>query len=289
MFLSDSILTAPISRWVLYIGGPLAFIALTSFFIFLRFPYDAVMENVSVQVEEAMNVELRVDDVELEFGFLIPGFAFENVYTRLADGTEYDLDYLFVRPAWSLSWFSANPSLFLEVDSAVGSFFGTITIGSEKRWDGSVRDVDLDALPFLKPSDGSIALSGLLSAEGDLNLAEEGLTGDLTFEVKDGSVKLDSLPMGLPYDSLGGSLTLGGEHRVEIESLNLEGPMLTAEISGTVGQADDIEQAELDLAMKFSEVQKNLIPMVKAFGISVGTDGAADMKIKGTWSSPKIQ
>lgn len=288
---NESILAAPLPKPALYFGLPLAFVFLTTFFIILGFPYGALIDNLSVRVENATGMQLDVRDVDFGIGLLGPGFTFETVELRTTGGQRFSFDELYIRPAWSFSWLALAPAFYLDAVTPLGSARGVATLGTRRAWDGEIRDVDVEDLPLPDPLPGGLELmGGTLDAKGDLVYAGGALEGALTFDARDGALSHRAFPMGLPYEVLVGDVEIGGEDRIVIHSLELSSPMLDAKIDGRVGQADSIRDAELDLNMVFSNADPNtVLPMLKSAGAKMAADGSATMHIGGRLSSPKIR
>jgi type II secretion system protein N len=286
---TESILVAPLPKPLLTVGIPVAFMWLTFAFIILGFPYDALVENFASRLENSYGVKLYVGEVDLQVGLLGPGFRLEDVSTRLPDGASYDLDHLYVRPAWSLSWLRGDPAVFLDVQTSIGGARGTAILGSMKGWDGDLREVDMSLVPYLNDPDAGLEMSGTLNATTDLVIGADGLVGEAEFTATDGVALHSSLPMGVPFKLLEGEIVFGGDTRLSVESLALESDFLNAKISGTVGDAPLWSQSELALELEISEIDPNLRPILSGVLPRVAEDGSASASIQGTIGSPQIR
>ena len=96
------------------------------------------------------------------------------------------------------------------------------------------RELPLAALPG-----GS--LRGRADLDLDLEPGETGPEGSSGFDARDGALGLPGLPMPLPFTRLVGELRLGGEQLAELANTVLEGPLVSARASGTLGRAARVE------------------------------------------------
>ncbi len=286
---TESILVAPLPKPLLTVGIPVAFMWLTLAFIILGFPYDALVENFAARLENSYGVKLYIGDVDLQLGLLGPGFRIEDVSTRLPDGTSYELDHLYIRPAWSLSWLRGDPAVFLDIDTPIGGARGTAILGSMQGWDGELREVDMSQVPYLNDPASGLEMSGTLNATTDFLIGADGLVGEVEFEATDGVALHSSLPMGIPYESWEGEIVFGGDTRMKIESMELKSAYLNVRLSGTFGAAPQWEQSELDLELQLSEIDPNLRPIISGAVTRVADDGSASASIQGTFGSLRIR
>jgi type II secretion system protein N len=287
---TESFLTAPLPRPALYFGVPTAFVVLTTFFIILGFPYDALVKNLSIRAENSMEMQLDVGDVDFQLGLLGPAFNFESVRLEAKGGPEIVLDELYIRPAWSFSWLRLAPAFYLDVETPIGSAQGVATLGAARAWKGEFTEIDLESIPFLQSSSTGIELAGVLDAVGDLVFEDGALSGTLEFNARDGDLSHTAVPMGMPYKELKGDLEFGGDDLVVINQVEVLSPMLEARIDGRVGQAESIQDAELDINLSFSKVDPTtVLPLLQGAGAKVSADGTATMHVGGLFSAPDIR
>ena len=68
----------------------------------------------------------------------------------------------------------------------------------------------------------------------------------------------------------------------------VEGPLLSARVSGTLGHAARVEAAELKLDLDFT-AQPALRGPLQSAGIALAADGSAKLQVTGTPGRPQIR
>lgn len=277
-------------RWLVIASYPVAGILLTLFFIFLRFPYDLLALRISHTVESQVGVMLRIGELSPHIGLGGPGLAASQVLAGREGSRTLVLQELVMRPAWSLAWFRGQPALHLDVKSEVGDGSGTITLGSTGGWDGTLEHVQLDMLPLemLEVLD----LDGTLDASVDLHRVEAeaggGLVGAVDFDLRDGTLSSEGLPVALPFERLYGRLDFGGKQYVSVHGVELTGPLLEATIEGEVGKGDSARTQPLSLDVALEVRDPSLAGMLRGVGRR-GDDGRSRLKITGTLAKPVVR
>ena len=271
-------------RRFLWIG--LAALVLVTFFIILRFPYHRLAQYVAVALQRETGVVVSFQDFGPALHLQGPGFRANGV--RIASGEEMLLvDAASVRPAWSSSWLLGRPALYIELEGAAGIVAGTLTTGSEADVAGMLQDVDVAALPLSAFGTG-FEVDGLGDIEIDLKNGSEGPEGWVRFEIAEGSLALADFPMAIPFDRLTGSVTFGGDPFATIDTFDLDGPLLKAQITGSIGRAPEPAMAPLDLQIQI--VAKSAIqPALASAGVRLGSEGGARIRISGTAAEPLVR
>ncbi len=273
------------------LGEPGAFVLLTFFFIFLGFPYEKLAENLLSRVQRESGVRLEIVSLSPHIGLAGPGLEVRHLKAFPAGGGPIAIDRLLLRPVWSWSWFSGAPTLYVEIDSARGGIDGRVRMGDEPGFRGSLRDVDLAALPLEDWLDG-IRLAGRLAGSADLTLRDGGVEGSFRPEVSDGSLSLPSFPIALPFQQLRMSLRLGGDALVRFEQAALEGPVLDAEVVGSIapGRGElGLTAAPIDLELRLRVRDPAARAALQGLGVRTSRDGAATIRIGGTTSAPRMR
>jgi len=273
------------------VGVPFAGLVLTLFFIFLGFPYDLLALRVSQLAEESGQMTLRIGELSPHLGLAGPGLRATDVLAGSRDGPNLQIDDAVVRPAWSLSWLGGTPALYMEIESQAGNAAGVVTFGDSPGWRGELRGVELSEIPRGQAL-MIVNLSGRLDAEVDARWLPEvegrrDLAGSLRFEAHDGSMSTDDMPFEIPYDLLQGEITLGGDHFARVESFSIEGPVVSAEAHGTVGEAPELSQRPLDFEISYQMESAEIRSMLRGFGLRLAPSGAGTVKIVGTFAHPK--
>jgi type II secretion system protein N len=280
-----------VPRWLVRLrrlGIPLAALLLTSFFVLIGFPWERVRERVAHQIGAATGSTLTIGSLAPAFGLFGPGFQASHVVVSWPDGRRFDLAEARVRPAPSLSWLRLRPALYVDAQTPQGRTSGKLTLGTPYRFAGSLSDIQLAALPTAQLIPGA-SLEGHAQLDGDLELRSDGPRGELRFEASEGSLTIPGLPIALPYTTLHGTLRFADETAIAIESLVLDGPMLSAQASGTLARAPQLQTAPLDMELRLEARDASLRPLLAQAGLRVGPDGSATVKITGTPSRPILR
>jgi type II secretion system protein N len=283
----SSRLDAPIPRPLLYVGVPLAGLLLTSFFIFLGFPYQQLADRLSHEVEESTGVRLAFSGLGPHLGLLGPGFAADGVDAVLADGQNLRIDRLVVRPGWSLQWLRLRPAIHIDLESPVGAIKGNAILGSVQGWDGELRDVQIAKIPLPKAPAG-LEIEGTVNADIDLLIYESGPDGSLSFEISDGFLAHRELPVGIPYKAMRGELQLGGDQFAVVDSFEIDSPVVSGQMAGSIGHAPSSADGPLALEGKLLVRDQNTRGIFRNMGVRFDTEGNANIKIGGKLSQPKV-
>lgn len=275
------------SRARLYAGLPAAALVLVSFFIFLGFPYDRLASRLEGEISRALGVHVTIGELVPRVMLFGPGLEARGVRAELRSGQVVDVPRAVLRPAWSLSWLSGDPAVFTDVESSMGKARGTLTLGDGRGFSGDLVEVDLASLPFSTWLATS-TLEGRGTIALDVAIGEEGPEGTLTFEAQDGSLAFADLPIAVPYTRLRGDVVLGGESFLEVRSMELEGPMLSANGKGRVARSPALATAPLDFELSLS-AQPEIRPALEAAGLRSGRNGAMRLRVGGTPSRPVVR
>lgn len=282
-------LERPIPRWLLIAGVPIGGFALTLLFVLLGFPYDRLAHQAAFRVERVTGVRVEIGELAPRISLRGPGMRAKDVRINRPGQHPLDLSRIFIRPAWSTSWLRLVPSIFVDARGPVGKVSGAITIGSEPGFAGSFEGLVLAELP-LETLLGGATLDGALSGEADIFLDETdgGPVGTLAFDAREGSVTVPASPIGIPYETIEGALEFGGDHLARVESLEVEGPMLSASLAGSVGKAAAMGRNPLDLDLKIKVVDPTLRQMIGR-RVRFESDGTAQMRVTGTLAAPVVR
>jgi len=274
-------------RALLVVGVPLAGIFLVSLFIYLGFPYDKLGERIKSETSRTGAVRIDFQDVGPSLHLAGPGIEATGVRATLSNGDTFRLERAMLRPAWSLAWFRGAPAVYAEIESEAGNAAGTVILGGSGGYCGDLEGVDIGKLP-LAQFEHMGTLDGLLDASVDLSLGEQGPLGSVTFEARDGSIGLADFPMQLPFETLSGELIFGQDAYVAVKRLDLEGPMLSAGVTGNVLQAASFSEAPLELEIEI-EAKPAISSEIRRAGIRIGRNGKAKARITGTVAKPSVR
>ncbi len=268
-------------------GVALAAIALTLFFMVLDFPYDRLAQRIATQIEQDTGTRIILGPVSLGFVRWAPGIEAEGVQIIQPDGTRFDLAEAGVRPALSLSWFSGDPALALDILSARGDASGVLTLGETPAYDGDLTNADLEVLPQ-KALGTPLHVKGRTDADIDVVVLPEGPSGTVTFQARDGILTHPELPLPMPFQKIDGEIDLGGEDWARIRSFSLESPLATGRARGTIGRAPNFATAPLRLQLELT-VSGAIQGSLNAQGVEVGNFGQIRIEVAGTPTRPVVR
>ena len=278
----------PLPPRLLRIGVPLAFVLLTGFFVLLGFPYDAARDALALRLSRATGARVSIAELGAGLSRAGPVLVARGASATLPDGSVWSLESARLRPAWSLAWLRGSPALAVDLVSPDGRLRGTAFGGDEPGFAGRAEDVLLSRLPLgaLMPD---LALDGRAAADIDLRHSEDGPRGRLELRAAEGSLAVPGLPVALPYATLESRLELGGEQRLRVERLSLDGPMLAAEVEGSVGASPALASAPLDLRVRVEVREAGVRGMVQDWGVRLDREGKGEAHIAGSVGDPEVR
>ncbi|MCH8084552.1 MAG: type II secretion system protein GspN [Myxococcales bacterium] len=274
-------------RPLITIGVPCAGVLLIAFFLIRGFPYDKLGELIADRIERSHGIHLAVGDIGP--ALQLAGIALESTQLRVTfpDRSPQQIDRALIRPAWSLSWLTGEPTFHVELETPSGSADGTLHWNGAASWAGTIRN----ARPDLPPIADWIPIGGFegtLEAMIDISMGDSGPEGLVEFEIRDGSIFLPGLSAPLPFEKLTGAASFGGDVYAKLTSLSFEGPLASGSGSGTIGLAESLEQAPI--GFEFQIVAKDEARRaMQAGGLKLKSGGEGLAKISGTVAKPKIR
>ncbi len=264
-----------------------AALVLTTFFFVLSFPWDRLGESTAARIGALIGADVAVGHLGTTW-LPLPGFRASGVRVRWSDGRNLELDQASVRPAFSLAWLRGRPALYVGLAAPLGSARGTLVPAGPPAFAGHLGVPALARLPLQRFAP-DLALDGRAEAQVDLRLLPDGPRGEARVEARDGSIALPGVVVALPYTSVRGDLGFTDAALVEVRSFSLEGPMLSADVKGSVGRAPTLQLAPLDLELHVQVRDASLRPMLAGAGLRLGPDGSATVHLRGTPQRPLVQ
>jgi type II secretion system protein N len=273
--------------WFRTIVVPIAGVSLVLLFVLRGFPYDAVSDRIITALEPALGARLHITELGPTLGLSGPAMQATGVRASFPDAKTLNIDRLMVRPAFSTAWFEGGRAFYVELESASGAATGVFELGEISRFEGSIQNLDLTQLPLgaMLPSR---AIEGRIDATLSLQIGEQGPEGPVSFEMHDGSLTIPNLPIALPFQKISGEIELGGDAFLNIESLALEGPIVTGTGSGTIARAPSFANAPLRLEFKLN-VKPALAGGVRSAGLRIDRKGNTTVRITGTVAAPNLR
>jgi type II secretion system protein N len=264
-----------------------AALALTAFFMVLRFPYDRLGLAIAQRIERETGAHVTLGPVSLALVRWGPGIAATGVQIAQPDGTRLDLDRLGVRPALALAWLRGRPALATEIESARGGASGVITFGAEPGFSGTLTNLDLEQLPQQRLG-APLRLTGRADADLDVVMREAGPDGDVEFEARDGLLTHPNIPLPVPFQKLVGEIALGGDAWADIRKFELTSPLATGHATGSVGRSPQFASAPLKLEIQLS-VSSAVQGSLRSQGVAIGNDGQIHVNVAGTPARPVVR
>lgn len=279
-----NLLQDPIPKPLLWIGVPIAALLLIILFSFLRFPYDEFRQPISNQLRQITRGEVQIGEIEPTLNLTGPGLAVLDINVSQPGQPRIRIDRLEMKPAWSSSWLSLEPSLQLELESPIASADGVLALGDTPGWKGQIDVPDLSTLPL--PASSTIGLTGSLHADAELTLPGSGPAGPVRFEALSGSLAHPEIPIPLQFDRVTGELELGGQALVELREVLLDGPIIAADIEGVVLPAPGTGDPGLDMDIIVEVKSAPLKAMMRGMGLRLDRNGLTSFNLGGTLSRP---
>ncbi|MCC6640387.1 MAG: type II secretion system protein GspN [Deltaproteobacteria bacterium] len=281
-------LSSPALRRVQRVGIPIGAVLLTLLFVAIGFPYDRLRDVVAAKAGQALGAQIRMTSLAPAVSLAGPGVAVTGLAVTLADGRQLAIEKARVRPAWSPAWLRGRPALHVDVEAAEGHAVGTLVLGAEPGFAGTLSDVDLAKLPVAGMLPG-LSLDGTANGDVDLRTTPAGPRGTIDLAAHGGSVALPGLPVALPFETLTARAELSDASLAGGVDVDLQGPMLTARLRGNVGRAPVVTNAPLDLQLQLAVVDPSLRPMLAGTGLRLAQDGSAEMRLTGSVGRPLLR
>jgi len=285
--LANQLIEGPLPRPYLYVGVPVAGALLVFLFVAIGFPYDALGDRIAAGLSQASGNEIRFIGVHPRITVGGPGLKIDLAAVTTPRRVSVEFEPLSLRPAWSFSWLRGEPLLHIRTDGRRGSIEGYLRVASEPGFQGRVENVDLALLPLSIRS--GLQLTGRVSGEADLRIAAPMAVGHVDLQATSGSLVHNALPLPLGFDELKVKLSLGGEQLVAIETLTMQGPLVSANVTGGVAMHDDPGNAPLDLVLNLTIDDADLTFLLSTLGIRPNAQGAVQIGIGGTLAAPAIR
>jgi len=273
-------------RPLLIFGVPTAGLLLVLLFIILGFPYDKLGDRIAERLLQS-GVRVEFDEIGPALRLAGPGLVVTGLRASVEGAETIQLQRALVRPAWSSAWLRGSPALYTEIESESGAAQGTVILGDRGAWNGTLTQVDVGALPL--PANTPFgSLTGVIDATVDLAMEEQRAKGSVTFDAVDGTLDLVSLPMSIPFETLSGDLTFGGNGYLTVNRLDVRGPAVNAGVTGNVLDATSFAAAPLRLEIAI-DAEPAMIAAVRGAGVRIDRNSVGKARVTGTVAAPKIR
>lgn len=263
-------------------------LSLVLVFIVLLFPWDTVARRLEYEIGRASGSGVTISE-------LAPALTARGMVLRARDVTvqhpavdSVRITALEVAPRPSRSWLSGDPALRIWADTELGLADGVLELGDSPAYIGQVSGVELSRLPLRLEATG-ISLSGELSADANVALNPNGtLQGRVDFKSPSLVVQTSQLPIAIPFTRADGTLEILESGATQIESVELEGPIVNGSLSGEIGLVHHSQSPPVDLQADFQILDRMLQQIAPSAGFPIDAKGKASVQIRGTLDQPQV-
>lgn len=269
---------------LLRLGVALGCVVLTFAFLVAGFPYDRLEQRVIRSFERSTGGRVVYAQASHLLTWAGPALEWQGVQVTGATAQPLAFERVRARLAWSLEWLRLAPAFHVDLQATPGHLAGVVSVGRVPGFDGRLEDYPLADLPERWAWQGA-RLSGVVDADIDVSSDGDRLEGDVRFDVRNGSLAGGRFRDGLPFESLTGEIELGGDRWAEIASLKIDGPLLRADVKGTIGAAASFDAAPLDLDVQL-DAKPLATQILLGFGVRLKQTGPITLKIAGTTAQP---
>jgi type II secretion system protein N len=275
-------------REVRVVWIPLACVLLVVVFFLAGLPTDRIGKLASQKLGGALGTRVTIGELGPGISLSGPVLAASDVRIELPGGAALVFAHARVRPAFSLRWLRGQPALAIDATGEAGSIHGTVFPSGKRGFEGTLADVDLARLPL----GGALpqgSFEGRATATGDIHWLADGPMGAFELVARDGSLSLPALPIALPYATLRATIAMTDAALADVQSFALDGPMVAATITGTVGRAPVLTAAPLALEARIETREASLRPMLQSAGLRPDANGVATVKVGGSIGQPSVR
>lgn len=268
--------------------GVLGVIALILLFVALLFPWDSVAKRVAFEISRASGGEIAMGDLSPALTARGPVLAATDVLVEHPAVDRLKIRTLELAPRFSTSWFAGEPTLRVWADSELAQVDGVLRLGESSSFIGHVDRVAIEQLPLRLDASG-LALSGLLSADADVALDPSGqLMGSVDFESDSLLIQTPLLPTAIPFSRATGQVQVLESGATRIEEAVFEGPIVTGNLRGEIGMVHRSLSPPIDLSAKIRIIEPSLRAMAPAAGLTLSSNGEAELRLGGTVDAPEM-
>lgn len=276
--------------WLRRIAISLGVVLLTATFVILSFPYDRIAAALSTRSQAWTGLTLEIDEISPTMSWAGLGLEVRGARVTSLDADPLALSSLFMRPSWTPGWLLGDPRIFVEIEGdGLGRLEGEVGLGGGGSWKIRLDDIQVDVLPLQLLVPG-LSMEGRLS--GDLDLAFDDLNrpqGTINVVFLEGTLMAPGLPIPLPFERLVSNIEFGEEHLAEVRELSVRGPVLDANLHGTIEPAQRRGSEPLALAMEIERVSPMLQPFLHGLDIPLARRGPTRLTITGTLERPTFR
>jgi type II secretion system protein N len=264
-------------------------VGLTLAFALWMFPWSRFEGTLVRELSAATGARVQVAALETGLGWGGPALVARQMSLRWPDGTALALDRAALRPAWSLSWLRGEPAVHVDLLSAeMGHVVGTVWPGGGPAFEGTARELDLEALPPAWTGGRSAPVAGRVDADVTVAAPAGQVRGRIRFDSRDGLLVLPESPIAIPYTRLQGELERSEAGETTVHQLDLEGPVVSLAGTGTLGAAPAFERSPLDLEVSLRGVDRVIQGWIRPLGVNLDAQGNGTFRVRGTLDRPQL-
>jgi type II secretion system protein N len=270
-------------RVAIALGG----LTLTFVFALALFPYERYRGLLEQQAASALGARVQIGGFGPSLGWGGPVLRLRNVRVVFADGNRLALEDLRLRPALSTSWLRLDPALRIWAASPEGNGNGTLWLGAQPGFAGSLEALNLGALRMGSWVEG-LELQGRADLELDLAQDAGGLEGNVALRARDGRIGVPPYGLPIPFESAEGLLDFDPQQGIRVASFALEDASLSLVAEGTIGLRPDLESGPLDLRAQL-DVRDPGLRGVLGQAIDLEPQGSTKLQLRGSLSNPVVR
>lgn len=257
-------------------------------FIAILFPWDSVARRLEYEIGNASGSGVSISKIAPALTSRGPVLRASDVTIEHPAVERVRISNLEVAPRPSRSWLSGDPALRVWADTELGLADGVLELGDAPSYVGDVSGVELSRLPLRLEATG-IELAGELAATANVALNSNGtFQGHVDFESPSLVIQSNKLPIAVPFTRADGALEILESGATQIESVQLEGPVLNGELSGEIGLVHRSQSPPVDLKANFQIIDRTLRQLAPSAGFPLDRDGKAAVQIRGTLDQPQV-
>jgi type II secretion system protein N len=261
-------------------------IVLTLASAIVQFPAERLAPAIETAVAEGTGAQVRFGGLSSGLSFTGPALVASDVELRWPARPATIIDRLRVRPAFSFDWLLGRPTIHVDAEGGFGAFAGNLSAG---RIEGELEEVDLLQIHTSWWEPGDPPLTGPVDASFDLTWAAGYPVGSVELESREGAVAVPDLPLAVPYSELVVEAELPEEGAWTLEAFRLDGPMVSASGSGTLGAGGaNWAAAPVDLEVSLSQAQPMVRDGLASLGARLDPGGNGSFRITGTLQRPTL-
>lgn len=244
------------------------------------FPFERLAPALERRIEAETRIQTAIGALDVRLTAHGPELTARDIGLRWPTGEVLALEGLTLSAARPGEWLRGVPTLRVSARAAFGAFDGDV---SRATIAGTLARFDFSQLPPSWFGTNGSPLEGPVDADVALERLAQQWSGRIELKGRTGSLALPGAPLAIPYETLAGDLTLDEVGTLHVDSLVVEGPMVSASARGEVaagyaGPATGAVAIEISIA----RMDPALAPALAPYGAALDASGAGTLHVSGT-------